>query len=396
VTDDIAIVDIDLETADAEWPPAGEPLQGALVIARSDGVPIGSRLFLEPPPSSAHELRHALGMRPSALPTAPETPVSITVAVCTRDRPALLDRCLRSVVTAVEVAGQEVVADVVVADNASADDATRDVAESHGARCVREPVPGLDVARNRAVAASASDVIAFVDDDVVVDRTWLRTLARTFAANPGVGTVTGGVLAMRLDTPARVEFERLGGFSLGWLPTRFSRDGDDLVLRPDIGVGCNMAFRTATLAAIGPFDEALDTGRPLPGGGDLDILIRGCDAAPVLYEPAALVFHEHRESWKGLRYQYYTWGLSWAVVLAKWHGDDRHRSQVRANALRTMRGYARDLLRGPRRTKSYRRSHCAVMAIGFAAGLAGSYRRSQARMRARHQAARTDVWQRPP
>ena len=116
-------------------------------------------------------------------------------AVCTRNRPELLARCLRAILDAVDVAGAEVDASVLVVDNASDDDRPADVARSLGVDVVREAVPGLDVARNRAVATSRGDVIAFIDDDVVVEPTWLRTLARTFAAHPDAVAVTGGVTA---------------------------------------------------------------------------------------------------------------------------------------------------------------------------------------------------------
>ena len=33
------------------------------------------------------------------------------------------------------------------------------------------------------------------------------------------------------------------------------------------GAGCNMAFKREVLLKLGGFDEALDTGAPLPGGG---------------------------------------------------------------------------------------------------------------------------------
>ena len=113
-----------------------------------------------------------------------------------------------------------------------------------------EPVGGLDVARNRAVRSCVTDLLAFVDDDVVVDVTWLRTIVRSFAANPGCIAVTGGVLAYALDTPARRDFERAGGFFKGWSAGRVdpsSRTGSPF--DPSIGVGCNMAFRTGALRA---------------------------------------------------------------------------------------------------------------------------------------------------
>jgi GT2 family glycosyltransferase len=56
-----------------------------------------------------------------------------------------------------------------------------------------------------------------------------------------------------------------------------------------------MAFRKSAVDAIGGFDPALDLGSVLPGGGDLDALWRVLQKGfRVVYEPQALVWHEHR------------------------------------------------------------------------------------------------------
>ena len=56
-----------------------------------------------------------------------------------------------------------------------------------------------------------------------------------------------------------------------------------------------MVLRTVAVRELGGFDEALDTGPPLPGGGDLDIWSRLARAGhPLVYEPRLLVFHRHR------------------------------------------------------------------------------------------------------
>jgi hypothetical protein len=188
---------------------------GALVVARRHGVPVGSALVHGP--SATARLDHLLETRRGdPAPWTDGAAPSITIAICSRDRPERLARCLRSISEARTVAGSEVVADVLVIDNASSDGRTGDVALAHGADVRREHVPGLDVARNHAARACRGDVLAFVDDDVVVDRMWLRTLGRTLRAHPDALAVTGGVLALRLDTSAQIEFERCGGFFKSW------------------------------------------------------------------------------------------------------------------------------------------------------------------------------------
>ncbi|MEO8692370.1 MAG: glycosyltransferase [Acidimicrobiales bacterium] len=386
-TVDYRVVDLDLETAGDKDVSLGA-VDGALVVARRAGVPVGSRLFHGPLPERIALVVEQLTMRDDDPPGPTDCRVRITVAVCTRNRPQLLARCLRSIVAAANAA-EEVELDLLVVDNDSRDDATRRAAEDGGARCEREPIPGLDFARNRAVRESRGELIAFVDDDVVVDEFWLRTLARAFAAHPEASAVSGQVLAMSLDTPARVDFERSSGFSLGWHAMGFSEsDSPDLPFRPGMGVGCNMAFRRHALADVGPFDDALDTGRPLPGGGDLDMMIRMAITGRVIYEPSAVVFHEHRQTWSELRYQYYTWGKGWAAVLDKWYRmRPDFRARIRGVSRWTIRGFVADFVRGPRRTGRYRRGHCALLGVGFVVGWTGAYGRSVRRVEARRQHA---------
>jgi hypothetical protein len=62
-----------------------------------------------------------------------------------------------------------------------------------------------------------------------------------------------------------------------------------------VGSGCSYAVRRDVALALGGFDEALDLGAALPGGGDHDLLWRALQAGhSVVYEPAALAWHEHR------------------------------------------------------------------------------------------------------
>ena len=89
----------------------------------------------------------------------------------------------------------------------------------HGrrARYVREARPGLDWARNRAIAEAAGEMIAFTDDDVEVDPGWIRALVAAFAARSRrVAAVTGLVVPAELDTEAQVLFERYRGFGRGF------------------------------------------------------------------------------------------------------------------------------------------------------------------------------------
>jgi GT2 family glycosyltransferase len=236
--------------------------------------------------------------------------IRVTAAVCTRERPVQLARALDSL-----LAQRPAPAEIVVVDNAPADDATRAlVAARHPrVRYVAEPVRGLDFARNRALASAEGDVVVFLDDDAVADVGWVGALAAVFEADPAVAVCTGRVEALGQDTEGERLFEANGGFSRGLRRIRLPADAaGPLHGRPapliawavSVGSGCSYAVRRDAALALGGFDEALDLGAELPGGGDHDLLWRALQAGhSVVYEPAALAWHEHRPMAEGVHGQ---------------------------------------------------------------------------------------------
>jgi GT2 family glycosyltransferase len=249
---------------------------------------------------------------------------SLSVAICTRHRVATLSRCLDSLLPLQQKYGFE----LLVIDNAPPNDATAELVKKFSsARYILERRPGLDFARNRAWIEATGELIAYLDDDVIVDSGWLAGLQEAFSENPDADAFTGLVMPLRLDTQAQVLFEKRNGFRRGFDKKRFGREVPGNPLYPCgagiFGAGCNMAFRRDVLREIGGFDEALDTGAPLPGGGDLDIFYRIIRAGHALvYEPGYMVFHEHRESEPALRHQYYTWGLGFMAFVEKCYRSD--------------------------------------------------------------------------
>jgi GT2 family glycosyltransferase len=277
----------------------------------------------------------AQAIRDELAPPPPATAADITVAICTRARTDLLRDCLASVL-ALRSGGRA--PEVVVVDNDPPDGATEAlVGALDGVRYVREPRAGLDFARNRALREAGGTFVAFLDDDVVVDREWAAGLDEALAENPDAGAVTGLVLPWELRTPAQVVFERRGGFRRGTRKLRYhgSRHaGNPLypVGAGMFGAGANMVLRRQLVLALGGFDEALDTGPPLPGGGDIDIFHRVVAAGvPLVYEPRMLVFHRHRPEHEALRRQYLSWGEGFIAYLEKtYRADPAQRLKARA------------------------------------------------------------------
>ena len=253
---------------------------------------------------------------------SPPKPVSLTIAICTKDRPIRLERLLKSLDVVTPTSRFEAL-EILVIDNASVDDSTRLVAAAHPlVRYIREPLTGLDFARNTAVREGTGDLLAYLDDDVVVDVHWLEGLYSVWFDCPDAGGYSGLVMPYKLDTPARISFEYFGGFGRGFARVHHHSLKFGNRLFPAacgvVGSGCNMAFDRRLLIEIGSFDEALDTGAPLPGGGDLDIFYRVLRTGRgIVYEPTYAVYHEHRETIPQLRHQYWTWGLGFMAFIVK-------------------------------------------------------------------------------
>lgn len=231
----------------------------------------------------------------AAMEALAERPTSVSVVVCTRDRPDALARCLDSLARC-DPAPDE----VIVVDNAPDRPGTRQaVLGRPGVRLVDEPRPGLSRARNRGVAASRGAVVAFTDDDVAVAPNWLGPIRAAFV-DARTACVTGLVLPARLDSEAAATFEfAYGGLAGSYLPATYDRG---LLDQPfgeappvwKLGAGANLAIRRAAFGEVGPFDVRLGAGAA-GCSEDSEFLHRILAAGwTCRYEPAAVVFHDHR------------------------------------------------------------------------------------------------------
>lgn len=184
----------------------------------------------------------------------------VTVAICTAGERSTLRGTLRSLLA------QEFAASVnfelLVVDNSRADSGfvERVIAEASRegglpVRHVRESRVGLGFARNAAIAAAAGEIVAFVDDDVVVDRAWISELVRAYRET-GAAVVGGRIEPLWGSArPDWLRDDLLGYLSLlDYGPERRE------CRYPRYPFGANISFRHDLLVQLGGFTTTLGGG----------------------------------------------------------------------------------------------------------------------------------------
>ncbi len=286
-------------------------------LSRIDGVPHEVSFWdvTEDAGTALNELRDQLHTgstisdRPSPEQLGPKRAnLDMTVVICTRDRPAGLRAALRSLQCQTDPDFA-----VLVVDNGSDSSAATVAAEL----CLPtweytvEPRPGLARARNRALGAVRTELVAWMDDDEVADAGWVRALKEGFMHQAAPAAVCGMMLPAELEFEAQVRFEQYGGFNKGrgMLPEVLRMGASitsPLYPLPPFGPGGNMAFRTESLRSVGGFDPCLGAGTRSHTGEEtraLSLLLLAGQA--VLHWPRAITWHTHRREMAALRQQLY-------------------------------------------------------------------------------------------
>jgi glycosyltransferase involved in cell wall biosynthesis len=250
----------------------------------------------------------------------------ISVVIPTRNRPAFAIEAVRAALRSHYPSDRF---EVIVVDNGSGSDerVVLTEAETGGdvkVRLLQEEIPGGSNARNAGLYAAEGEIVAFADDDVLVDRDWLASFARAFAHSDRVGGVTGLTVPRELETPAQVWYEGFAKANPDFEPRVFDfRDPPaDRPLFPftisDFGSGENFAFRREVLIGLGGFDSALGTATYTLGGEDVEAMLRVLlSDHQVIHEPAALVRHSHPREFAQFERRVWGYGVGLTACLSK-------------------------------------------------------------------------------
>jgi hypothetical protein len=187
--------------------------------------------------------------------------------------------------------------------------------------------------------AATGEITAYIDDDAYPDPHWLTYLAWTFLSTDYVG-IGGPNIAPPGDGPTADCVANAPGGPVHVLLS--DRDAEHIP-------GCNMAFRTAALEAIGGFDPQFRS-----AGDDVDVCWRLQERGWRLgFSPAAIVWHHRRDSVRAYWKQQLGYGRAEALLERKWPakynsaGHLTWAGRIYGNGLAHAVGWAGRIYHGP-------------------------------------------------
>lgn len=214
--------------------------------------------------------------------------LTASIVLCTRNRGDRLRAALAAI--AAMTVPDDVSWECLVVDNGSSD-GTRDVAGEFVTRfpglfCYTfEPRPGKTFALNRGLDEARGELLAFTDDDAIVQVDWLAAIVRAVKSHDADG-VGGKVLPLWESPPPgwlTPEFHNvLALLDLGDAPLRVACKTDPRML-----YGVNFAFRRSVFDRLGKFNTILGS-----RGEDQELFDRIVSAGlRVFYDPSIVVSH---------------------------------------------------------------------------------------------------------
>jgi glycosyltransferase involved in cell wall biosynthesis len=222
--------------------------------------------------------------------------LQFSVIICTYNRVLFLEDCLLSLLN--QGVDDSFDFEVIVVDNNSKDK-TKDIVLSYKERfCdkleyILETEQGLSYARNRGVRESKREIVIFTDDDVVVDKCWLKEIYLAFAQR-GSDIVFGKISpSWQIDeVPSWLRQDKELWKMVGVLD--YGDTVREVISKKEQFFGANFAIKRSVLEEIGGFDTGLGVkGSQHSLGEDTDLFFKAFALhKKITYNPAAHVYHK--------------------------------------------------------------------------------------------------------
>ena len=256
----------------------------------------------------------------------------VSVVIITRNRPEHVQECLSHLLKQDYQPFETIVAD------SSTDETTKRLIDADFGQVkylhVEKARNNMPKSRNVGIDESRGEILAFIDDDCLVQEGWLRNVVACYGPDSSIGGVGGRVIDKHYPPDDHTPIGKV--LPDGSRTTNFGRETAE-TCQVDWIPGNSMSFRKDVLLEIGPFDENLTITND---GEDLDMCIRvGRAGYKIMYCSTARLVHKSIRRSEGYSYMrpltHYSmtrnkvylmiknWGFRKEWMLAILYGDTR-------------------------------------------------------------------------
>jgi len=210
--------------------------------------------------------------------------ISVSIIICTKDRPADLTKALASIRASDDVTRG---AEIVVVEEAD------EPRQLPGVRYIHLPRRNLGVgyARNVGVKAATGEIVVFIDDDCEAEKGWGEALVRPLREDSGIVGAAGAVMVHDCN---RIGYaENILGVPGGGL--RVAHQAGGRIVPTRHLATCNCAYRRQVVLDVGGFVEEARI-----GGEDTLLAERVTERGRCVYVPSAIVYHRPRGRYRAI------------------------------------------------------------------------------------------------
>ncbi|MCX5699837.1 MAG: glycosyltransferase [Candidatus Omnitrophica bacterium] len=209
----------------------------------------------------------------------------VSIIIVTKNRPDMINRCLDRLY-------KQYAADVqIIVVDSSSNSLSKEAVFSKYPKTIYLCIPNgknnRHLAKNLGIKNATGDIVAFLDDDSIVQDGWLEACVESYTSDDIGGT--GGII---IDTNSPQEAygtDQIGTITFnGTRIGNFNKDPQKIIEVEHLR-GCNMSFRRAVLQQIGGFDLNY-TGSNVLEETDLSVRVRKA-GYKIIFNPKMAVIH---------------------------------------------------------------------------------------------------------
>ena len=187
---------------------------------------------------------------------------------------------------------------------------------------------GLSTARNCGIRSGNSEIICFIDSDMVIQQDWLLNVEKILMKEEIVGVI-GKVMLPKEETPNMLDH-------YFYSKNRGARQfGEESIIGPTWFLFNNSAVKRRAIEATELFDEKIK----YYGGEDTDLAIRIWDSFPrsFYYSSKIVAEHYHKRTLEQFCAQMEIYGKYNLPILLERH--PKHHNELGGNWVKSFKGY---------------------------------------------------------